>query len=103
MRRSNKELETEIKDLAFCKHCIPMFNAFNENNYALIDYQLRVLREELNGTSEGEFSVSQFKSLPEYIQEGLFLASRWIDGDSDESPSEGWAFYVVNRYYKKIK
>ena len=97
MYRTNAEIESEIKDLEFTKHCIPYTNIFGDNNYHLIDATIMYLSGKVNLTNL--YGLPTEYTTP-HILEGLREAELWVDGDLDESPSEGWAPYVIKAYYE---
>jgi hypothetical protein len=85
-----KEITAEIKALEECKGYIPHHTAFGEDNHAFVDTQIAVLRGEIDHEDD---STEEWEERPEREQNAIIEARDWLTGDSDESPSSGWANY----------
>lgn len=93
-KKTQPEIDAEIKALELCKTYAPHRTMFGKDNHAAIDEQIGALANGIDDDDaydkwgdEGreDFNQDTLDSVLEVI--------RWRDGDSDEAPSTGWDSY----------
>ncbi len=77
-------IKVEIDKLKKIKEVFPHHSFFGDDNYAVIDAQIDVLENDLD---ENEVS-DKYDMGHEY--DAAILVVYWLDGEENESPSEGW-------------
>jgi hypothetical protein len=96
--KTNKEVLAEIAKLKEIKPLIPERTAFGDSNWDKIDASIKVLEEDLsseeiyNNTQEETLSEEENESREWTFDVGreAIAARYWMDGDSEEKPSDGW-------------
>lgn len=91
MKRTQKEIEAEIKALEACKSYIPRTTAFGDNNHRNLDRQIQELHISFDDTTE------EWEDLSTSEQNAIMEARYWKYGDEDASPSSGWDSYKNNK------
>lgn len=90
-KRTAEEILAEIERLEALKPGVRKITAFGDNNHEAIEAQIEVLRESLSGddidlawgdAGSGEYS--------EHLHFEAIAAADWMNGYSDEKPSDGW-------------
>ena len=84
--RTITEVQNEIAKLKLAKTFIPSHSAFGTDNYEIIDAQIRVLEEELTEDEVDE-------EFDDDVRASALDAVTWREGDTSESPSEGWEIF----------
>lgn len=85
--RSQPEIDAEIAALEACKNYIPKRSYFGDDNIAKVDQHIDALRGEIDITAD------EFNDFDEEEQSHIMQAIDWMNGDTDEKPSEGWDMY----------
>ena len=96
-KKTKAEIAAEIARLEECKTFIPRLTMFEENNHEKIDHQIEYLRGHIDTTAD------EWNELDESAQSAILEAQAWEEGESDESPSEGWEMYRPKPSAKKAK
>lgn len=94
---TGEQIKAEIAELKRIKPLIPERSFFGDNNQEAIDAQIIVLEEDLS--EEDVFERGERAEDEEgYFDENMINHARdavdWLNGDSEESPSAGWAVLV---------
>ena len=88
LKRTNAEIEAEIKELERVKTFVPKRTIFGENNESYIDAQLETLK------AKRDISDKFLDDDDENDEQRDYNASRgafsWMIGETDDRPSEGW-------------
>lgn len=97
--RTQSEIDEQIKWLEENKRKIQRRNVFGEDNWAKLDAELTVLKEQLTeedvwDRSAGEGEEDDSKEWDFVTGEAARDAAMWLAGDTDDSPSENWSVLV---------
>lgn len=84
--RSTREIGAEIEALKKMKPNIHRYSGFGDDHYAGIDAQIRVL----SGQVSPENFDREFDPRPDNERDDARAALEWMEGESDEAPSEDW-------------
>lgn len=93
-KRTQEEIEAEIKALEACKAYIPRETAFGDDNHRNVDLQIEELRDGIDDT------CAEWDDFSESEQSSIMEARYWKEGDEDESPSSGWDSYKNKKRQK---
>lgn len=90
---SAEEIDAEIKTLREMKPTVLRSSAFGDNHHDAIDCQITVLEKRMTESAiydrnEGAAEDEEFYADNE--RDAALDACRWMNGESDEKPSEGW-------------
>jgi hypothetical protein len=90
-KKTAVQVKAEIKALEAIKPKVPHHSGFGDDNYAKIDAEVAVLREDLDEDAiysryEGEDPDAE----PPPELDCALHARRWMDGEEDEGLAEGW-------------
>ena len=92
MRKTQAQIQAEIKKLKDLRPRIPALTGFGDDNNAAIDAEIEVLEKD---TSEGR--IWDKHTDDEHTLNAALYVRRWMDGDEDEAPSVGWRPLCASR------
>lgn len=97
MKKTQKEIDSEISSLRKIKPNVKQFSAFGDNHYS-IEAQITTLEEDLSeddiyDRNEGAAEDEQFASDNE--KDNAIYAIQWRNGDEEEAPSKCWESLLV--------
>jgi hypothetical protein len=104
--KTKKERERELKRYRSMQPFIPKRSGFGHDNEGTVAAQIDVIENDL---SEDEIEDRYYvdETAEEYCEgdndvwnEALY-ARQWLDGDEDESPSQGWEPVVKKNGWKE--
>jgi hypothetical protein len=88
-----KEIAAEVATLKAMKPNVLKSSAFGDNHHNAIESQIEVME---TGMEESEiYDNQENENWPENVVDSALEARRWLDGDEDYPPSEGWKPLVV--------
>lgn len=98
--RNDEEIAKEIELLRKIKPHITQHGFFGNDNWRTIDLEIRILERDMTETELREYL--NFEENDDAISHGerLFLDNdgyeviQWMEGETEESPSSGWAHMV---------
>lgn len=90
--RTDPEIEEEIASLEFAKKFVPVETVWGDSNLENIDAAIRALRDRgsFKMIAERQWNAREIDTVQEVDQ--------WLEALTDESPSEGWAVYVIEAH-----
>lgn len=98
--KTPKQIKKELDALSKMKTLIPQYTAFGDNNREKIEAEIRVLADDMSEDEiygewpvDGKDDEESNELLREYGAQNsaALYARRWMDGEEEESMSQGWA------------
>lgn len=98
--KTEKQIKKEAEALVKLKPKVPMYTAFGDNNHAKMEAEIRVLSDNMSEDEiYGEWPMDgkDDEESAEFARENgaqnsaALYTRRWMDGEEEESPSQGWA------------
>lgn len=92
--KTPKQIEKEIKALTEMKPRVKRNSVFGDDHHDAIDAQVEVLTKRMSESSiydkDGETDPDDDSLWKQNVMDAALSAYRWMRGEEDEAPSEGW-------------
>lgn len=99
-KKTQKEIDAEIKRLEKCKTYAPHYTMFGGDNHRKIDEQIGALANKL--THDDAYDNYPDDEDPEVLS-SVISALDWRNGDEEQTPSSGWDIFDPKKKKKKAR